>query len=96
MAQYRLLADHWINQFYFLAGTTLTMADNWVPSNAVDPLDTPAVNAFWAAGPRPLGLVRQQWSDIQVALPITYWKQIPGGNFWQLTGLGSAKPPIGI
>jgi hypothetical protein len=102
MAQYRFLVDCFIGS-YILAGTTLSTQDvggslpsNFVPPAAVDPLDTAAVNAFYAAGVQFTPLVRQQWSDVQVAPPITYWKPIPGGPFWQLTGLGAGKPPIAI
>jgi hypothetical protein len=104
MAQYRFLTDHMLpGGGYVQAGTTLSTVDvggtlptNWVPSNAVDPLDSPAVNAFYARGPQITPLIRGQWSDVFVAAPKTYWKQIPATNQWQLTGLGSALPPIGI
>jgi hypothetical protein len=103
MAQYRFLVDHYIDTTYIQAGTTASTVDvggglpiNFRPSGAVDPLDTLAVNAFWAAGPQATPLVRMQWSTQFVAPPVTYWRQIPYGRLWQLTGLGAALPPIGV
>jgi hypothetical protein len=102
MATYRTLSDIYIGGGVILAGSTLSTQDvggslptNWVPPGAVDPLDTPAVNAFYAAGVQPPPLVRQQWSTIPVSLPVTYWRRTGNGYFWQLTGpLGSSYAPI--
>ena len=108
MSQYRFLQDAYIGTQYYLAGTTATTADipggtlpiDWVPGPYVDPLDTAAVNAFYAAvGPNiPVYqvLVRPQWSTIPVFSPTTYWRQLPYGQRWQLTGLGAGLPPIGV
>jgi hypothetical protein len=97
MAQYRTLVDVYVGGQHILAGTTLTMADNFVPSAAFDPLDTPALNAFYAAGPAPPPLVRAQWSTQFVAAPVTYWREIPGTPVqWQLMGLGANLPPITV
>jgi len=106
MSAYRFLSDHYVGTQYFLAGTIASTADvggtlpvNWPPSNAVDPLDNAGLNAFYAIGPKATPLVRQQWSTIFVAPPVTYWRIVPGSSpttFWQLTGLGASKPPIGI
>jgi hypothetical protein len=98
MATYRFLTDHMLpGGAYVHAGTTLTMPDDWVPSGAVDPLDTAAVKAFHAAGPQTVPLIRGQWSDVFVAAPVTYWKATPGTNHtqWELTGtLGAGLPSI--
>jgi hypothetical protein len=104
MAQYRFLQDCYVGTAYVNAGDVASTADvggalpaNFIPPAAVDPLDTPAVNAFYAQGPQTMPLlVRQQWSTIPVNVPVTYWKQIPGGKLWQLTGLGAGLPPIGM
>ena len=105
MSQYRFLQDAYVGTQYFLAGTTAATADvaggtlpiGWTPSVCVDPLDTPAVNAFYAQGPQTFPiLIRQQWSTQPVSPPVTYWRQIPGGRMWQLTGLGAGLPPIGM
>jgi hypothetical protein len=110
MAQYRFLVDHYIGGYYS-AGDTATTADvggslpaNWKPTGGCDPLDTPAVNAFYAAGPQATPLIRTQWSTIFVAAPATYWKgtslpPAPGTGVspltsYQLTGLGTNMPPI--
>jgi hypothetical protein len=104
MAQYRLLADHWIGQFYFAAGTMASTSDvggllpaNWTPSGNSEPLDTDAVNAFWNAGPQLLGLVRSQFSNQYVAPPVTYWLAQPQDTAptkWTMTGLGAGLAPI--
>jgi hypothetical protein len=102
MSQYRFLQDAYVGQ-YFLAGTTAATADvaggtlpiGWTPSVCVDPLDTAAVNAYWAAGPQLLGLVRQQWSTIPVTPPVTYWRAVGGGQY-QLGGLGAGLPPLSM
>jgi hypothetical protein len=102
MAQYRTLVDVYVGGQHILAGTTLTMADNWVPSAAFDPLDTPALNAFYAVGPQATPLVRQQWTTQFVAPAVTYWKPtslpaVPGASgltSWQLMGLGAGLPAI--
>jgi hypothetical protein len=105
MSAYGFLQDHSIGGQYYPAGTVASTADvggtlptGWPPSNAVDPLDTPAVNAFYALGPQPMPvLVRQQWSTQGVSPPVTYWRRVVGSsNKWQLTGLGAALPPIAI
>ncbi len=101
MSRYRFLADHSIDGEYYEAGTTASTADaggtlpvGWVPSGNVDPLDTAAVTAFWSAGPYLCGLIRQQWSGIYVAPPVTYWTPTgtPGLREYKLTGLGAALP----
>lgn len=95
MATYRALQDIYIggNWPYAPAGTTLTdqapnpnIPQGWVPPAAVDPLDTPAVQAFWNAGP-------QQLPGIRVSAPATYWTPYPAGGGTRpmiLTGLGTA------
>lgn len=116
MSTYLMLEDHYINGQYMLAGTTQSTADvggllptGWVPTPNVDPLDTAAVNAFYAAGPVISGSINIK--------PITYWAQIRTSDFspanfssidfatnvlsntWSLTGLGSNRSlyaPISI
>ncbi len=98
MATYRALQDMWLggNWPYVTAGTILTdgpggnLPNGWVPNGAVDPLDTAAVNAFWAAGPQIPGLIRSQWTFI--APPVTYWVPTgtPGLRQYKLTGPGAA------
>jgi len=104
MAQYRFLQDAYVGTQYFQAGTTAATADvaggtlpiGWKPPLCVDPLDTPAVNALFAAGPQTMPiLIRQQWSAIPVSPPMTYWQQTPGSHWWRLTGLGASLPSIG-
>jgi hypothetical protein len=104
MSTYRTLSDIYLGGAAILAGTILSTQDvggglpvNWVPPAAVDPLDTAAVTAFYAAGPQIMPiLIRQQWSNVFVAPPVTYWRQISGSNQWQLMGLGANLAPIGM
>jgi hypothetical protein len=107
MSQYRFLSDHWIGGQYYPAGTTASTADviggslpvGWVPSGAVDPIDAPALAAFFNAGPQgPLNPVRTQFTGIDVVPPITAWKPVAGTatptRTYRLTGLGAALPPV--
>jgi hypothetical protein len=107
MATYRMLSDHSIGGQYYPAGTTASTADviggtlplNWTPSGSVDPLDAPALAAFFAVGPQvPLNPVRTQFTGINVVPATTAWLPVPGtGNptrFYRLGGLGAALPPV--
>jgi hypothetical protein len=100
MSAYRFLQDAYIGR-YFPAGSTATTADvggllpaGWVPGPFVDPLDSPAVDALYAAGPqRP----SRQWSGGFAIKPATYWLATPqatGLPLWSLTGLGIGKAPL--
>jgi hypothetical protein len=105
--QYKLILPHYLNQGYLPAGAIITEGGaipfGWVPTLAVDPLNSAAVSAFYAAGPRSISyedLNRWAASNPQDQLPIpspvqpvTFWKQ--NGNFYSLTGLGAGLPPIG-
>jgi hypothetical protein len=106
MSRYRFLQDAYIANLSFPAGSTASTADvggllptGWVPGPYVDPLDTAAVNDFYAAGPqRPA----RQWSGANGApapKPATAWAATPqpsnpSAMAWSLTGLGSSKAPV--
>jgi hypothetical protein len=106
MSTYRFLRDHSISGAYHQAGTVASTADvggtlpvNWQPTGVCEPLDDPAVAAFYAMGPQLRALIRQQWVGLPVAKPVTYW--IPNPNPTQpgnsareyvLTGLGAGLP----
>jgi hypothetical protein len=116
MSTWKFLQDHFIGGRYYQAGETAFTADipggslpaGWPGSANAEPMDAPAVNAFWAlantsgllgtGGWSPVGLVRQQWSGIPVNPPITYFKPVPGSaspnRLYQMTGLGAGLPPI--
>lgn len=112
-----MLEDHYISGVYMSAGTTQSTIDvggllpiGWVPTPNVDPLDTPAVNAFYAVGPA--------WPGPISIKPVTYWTEVqppldfsPADfsrsdfnvahirNSWSLTGLGvnlSQYPVVNI
>lgn len=105
-AQYFLLRPHNIKGF-IEQWTTVTegveVPLGWVPTMEVDPLNSPAVDAFYAAGPRSVeNQLLQGWkqpvpSNLGTVWfrPVTFWVQI-GPNTWKLTGLGAAKPPISV
>jgi hypothetical protein len=92
-----MLQDHYVGGQFMPAGSIQATADvggllptGWKPTPNVDPQDSPAVTAFYNAGPSALGLVRTLFQGSPVAKPVTYWIRQPGGlpNFWVLTGLG--------
>jgi hypothetical protein len=95
MSLYRLLTAHSIAGVYYEAGSIASTADvggqlpsGWLPSPNCEPLDTPATNAFYAAGPSGRGGGGQ-----------TYWvaSSVPGNPSvmsWSLSGLGQGMPPI--
>ncbi len=98
MSQYRFLQDHYVNGVTYPAGTVASTADvggtlpvGWVPTGQVDPQDTPAIAAFFAAGVQLLGLVRSQWSTQAVLPPIVRWAVVNASTFtYRLTGAGAA------
>lgn len=97
-AQYRLITPHTIGATFYDQDTIVTegfeLPINWVPSLAVDPLNSPAVDAFYAAGPRSVRLPDEfAWQRRVMTAPITYWLLTPP-NKYTLTGLGVAKAPI--
>jgi hypothetical protein len=106
MSQYRFLQDHSVGGVYYQAGTSASTADvggslpvNWQPTGASEPLDAPAVAAFYAMGPQLGALIRQQWVGLPVAKPVTYWIPNPNPTFpgnsareYVLTGLGAGLP----
>jgi hypothetical protein len=108
-ASYFLLQPHYINDVYLQAWTTVTegreIPVGWVPTLMVDPLNAPAVAAFYAAGPRPgypgPGYDWQAWQRTTAQRPSaiersnTYWVESPPGMF-KLTGLGAGLPPVGV
>jgi hypothetical protein len=112
MSTYRFFQDCWIGTNYYVAGSSAATADvsatatvpntlpvGWVPnSRACEPMDTPALNAFYAAPVLVPGLAKQQFSTIFPLAPVTYWQQIvnPAGgpSKYVLTGLGASLAPI--
>jgi len=112
-AQYRLIQPHYLaNNRRYEVGETIRETDNtgpgdvpsgWVPSLAVDPLNSQAATAFYNAGPRQISYDDlQRWSNSQWAniaptttvRPVTFW--VKNGNQFSLTGLGAGFPPITI
>ena len=93
--QYLFLRPHYINDVYLPVGTVWSTY-NWVPTLAVDPLDTAAVTAFYNAGPRDGGIYEDTnfWPGASSRAPVTYWKIVP--PYWTLTGLGAGLPGIPV
>ena len=97
MSAYRFLADHYTGGGFIQAGSVASTADvggvlpaGWQPTGAVDPLDQPAVAAFYAMGPQVGWPVRQQWSGIGVSPAVTRWVLTdPNNREYVLTGLGA-------
>jgi hypothetical protein len=105
VSTYRFFQDAYVANQYFPAGSTAATSDvggllpaGWVPGPYVDPLDTAAVNAFYAAGVQQLLTSQFGTLSFQVRPIATYWKAtaIPGSPAmsYQLTGLGQALSPI--
>jgi hypothetical protein len=91
MPRYRLLSE----TPNAPAGAIVDMPDDWQPHGGCEPLDAAAIRAFWSAGPVPAPLVRQQWSDQLITMPVIYWRAVgdPAHNMFQLTGQGAALGP---
>ena len=88
MALYKMLQPHSIGGVYYEAGSVASLPADWVPTPNVEPLDTEAVNSFYAAGPTQRG-----------GGGVTYWlaSPVPGNSSvmaYSLTGLGRGMPPI--
>ena len=113
MAQYKMLVDHFVNNQVLPAGSIQTTKDasasgllpaNWTPSPNVDPLDTPAVDAYWAAGAANIDFLLASYAFsngmgptwFRSVVPQTYWNATPVGanTQFKLTGLGSALAPV--
>lgn len=106
-ASYRLLQDHYLSNQLVPSGTVVTegglIPNGWVPTGNVEPLNSDAVNAFYAAGPQLMGLIQSPYGQA-VGPPITYWKKVGGfgsgfapgflgQTLYQLTGLGILLSP---
>lgn len=107
-ASYFLLQPHYVNDALLPAWTIVTegreVPFGWIPTLMVDPLNTQAVAAFYAAGPR-RGYQGPgyDWQGYQfldsrraaaIQSPATHWTEVSPGMF-KLTGLGSSFPPVG-
>jgi hypothetical protein len=106
MAVYRFLVDHSIGQFYYPAGTIASTADsggtlpaNWSPSPNVDPQDTDALNAYYAAGVSSIEFREASYSFNNSSTAPTMWRSVRAVTYflptaqgrtmsWTLTGLG--------
>jgi hypothetical protein len=60
--RYRFLEPHSIGNHYYDIDDVAEMSANWKPTGSVEPLDNEATEAFYAAGPQSLGLVRSSWA----------------------------------
>jgi hypothetical protein len=93
LGSFRFLNNHYVDGEYILAGDIRDMFAPWVPTADVEPLDTTALNYFYARGPTLGAVIRTHFSHIQIYAPRTYWRSVTP-NVWGLTGLGSGLLPI--
>jgi hypothetical protein len=99
-AKYLLLVPHYLPTGYALAGETVTegieIPFGWMPTAAVDPLNSQAIQAFWNAGPSPVAGIEYSidfYPFISSQKPVVYWQPLgPPGSFI-LTGPGAALGP---
>jgi len=97
MAIYYLLTDLYVSDQELLAGTTQATMDSggvmppgWPPPADVDPVDNDALAEYFQAGPRPRGLIRQQWTQFPVNPPKFVWTFANGR--WSLNGITNLQP----
>ena len=84
----RWLQARYVGERRYEAGEVVDMPSTFVPPGACEPLDAEATAAYFAAGPQPCGLIRQEKAGILLTrFPSTYWVQ--SGDQWRLTGLGA-------
>lgn len=92
-AQYKCIRQHWVGPFtgettavYHNVGDILVEGVDvplgWVPTLAVDPLNSNAAGAFWNAGPRDAASATSYDLDLwplgsMQVKPVTYWVQTP-------------------
>ena len=101
-ASYRLLEPHYLRGDVWYDVDTVVVEGTqipfgWVPTLAVDPLNSTAATDFYNAGPR----ATASWENLNEYdnlfrsrfRPQTFWRQV--GNVYLLTGLGSGFPPVG-
>src|SRR5215469_6741946 len=109
-ASYRLLCPHYIGGVWYAQNTVVAegagLPFGWVPTLAVDPLNSEAVDAYYAAGPRNIAYEANPdfggayWPPvtgrIQDVMPAaaTHWVKLTE-TLWRLTGLGANKPYVG-
>jgi hypothetical protein len=111
-AQFRLLMDHFLPNTcggaFYPAGSVITVGIDvpvdWVPTQAVDPLNQLAIEAYWNNGPinrggsepwrdqGPWGPQNGRFVGSFVSAPLVYWAP-SGGNTYTLTGAGASLGP---
>jgi hypothetical protein len=109
-AQYRLLCPHYLNGIMLVADDIVTegtdVPNGWIPTLAVDPLNSDAVNAYYAAGPRDAAHEANPtfggaiWGTMRNGAPppapaVTHWELVRGTSTYKLTGLGIGRLPVG-
>jgi hypothetical protein len=89
--RFRFLSPHYIGSTYYETNDVAELSADWKPTGMCEPLDREAVDAFYAMGPQPCGLIRSSW--FHVPFPTTYWRRTKGGAY-ELVGLGAGRPPM--
>lgn len=91
--RFRFLVDHHLADRVWLAGETCEVPADFVPSGGVEPMDEPALAAFFRLGPQP---TPHTPNGLRVSAPRTRWVSdpIPGSPHrrYRLTGLGQDLP----
>ena len=104
--QFRALTDLLLSDGrYIQAGQTFEAPPNYLPpTNAVEPLDPDAVQAYFNVGPRGcLDAERHRavftnsarWSDIPVPKPSTQWQPVDVKKPWLGFSLSGAENNLG-
>lgn len=99
-AQYRLLVPHYVSNGYYITGTIVTegieIPFGWPPTIAVEPLNQPAIQAYWNQGPKPLTdseAYRDFYPFFQIYHRSIYWLPTGIQGQFQLTGAGASLGP---
>lgn len=102
LAQYILRVDHYIKDVYIPVDTLVTegkeLPIGWIPTPAAEPINTPAIQAYWNAGPFGVSSAQYSldffnspfWQFPKVKMKV-YWVEVGGQpGYFQLTGAGAS------
>jgi hypothetical protein len=104
MATYQACTDLFLPDGRLIqAGTTFVVPAGWrPPTNAVNPIDQPAKDAYWNEGPRGCDSAEpfralftngSRWSDVAVAPLAAQWVKLPDESF---TLYEKVHNPVGV
>jgi hypothetical protein len=95
MVSYVLLVPHFIGGTELPAGTLVTegvqIPTGWIPTLAVDPQDSVAIQNYWNAGPQDGAEPNRDFYPWVPLASMTHWVPVAGlQGYWQLTGAGTS------